>query len=98
LASEYLHFSPGGQRRPPGENSRWRRLLAVVRRRKEQWVFESDGLSEFAGETQLDAQFAAVRFLSERGGGELLIRDSDGRETKRLIVGPIPEADSGALG
>jgi hypothetical protein len=54
-------------------------------------VFESDGQSEPGGESQLDAQFAAVRYLAERGGGELLIRDSDGREAKRLIVDPDPE-------
>jgi hypothetical protein len=57
-------------------------------------VFESNGESEPAGETQLDAQFAAVRYLTERGGGELLIRDADGRQSKRIIVDPTPETDS----
>lgn len=46
-----------------------------------------------AGETQLDAQVAAARFLSERGGGELLIRDADGRQAKRIVVERAPHTE-----
>jgi hypothetical protein len=63
---------------------------AVVHWDGDAWVAECDGVREYTGPDQIEAEVAARRVLGARGGGELLIRGVDGRQLKRIVVDATP--------
>jgi hypothetical protein len=58
---------------------------AVVRWSDHRWVVETDGVLEYEGGDQIEAELVAVESLARRGG-ELLIRDARGRQLKRIVI------------
>lgn len=58
---------------------------AIVRWDGQRWLAETDGVVAHEADDQIGAEVAAAQSLAVRGG-ELLVRDSRGRQLKRLMI------------